>query len=49
MTGISEIFEETQQGSVNHEVINYKGEVSVLSCITLYIPSLKCRLFSPQQ
>ena len=49
MTGISGTLIATHQGRAKYEVINSKGEVPVLFCKSLYMPKLKCRLFSPQQ
>jgi hypothetical protein len=38
----------THSGSVRYEVIDTQGNVQELKTNALYIPDLKCRLFSPQ-
>ena len=49
MTGIAGMLITTHQGIDKYEVIKIKREVSLLFCKYLYMPKLKCRLFSSQQ
>ena len=49
MTDIAGTFIATHHGIAKYKVINSKVKVSVLICKYLYMPKLKCRVFSPQQ
>ena len=40
--------EETHEGTLQYEVINDEGNVSVLEVTSLFMHGLKCRLLIPQ-
>ena len=48
LEGIGGSLEATHRGMIRYEVVMDSGEVQVLEAPGLFMPKLKCRLFSPQ-
>ena len=48
MDGIAGSLVARQKGMVRYEVLNDKGDISILTCEGYYLPTLRVRLLSPQ-